>query len=67
MEKNANEETEAYNNHLAFSQSLLADQYKCTKFPEHVLINWISGDPPAYETTAMPSTSATVNVQSINF
>lgn len=34
-------ETEAYNNHLAFSQSLLQDQYTCTKYPEHTaLINW---------------------------
>jgi hypothetical protein len=39
-------ETEAYNNHVAFSQTLLADQYTCTRYPEHALINWIHGDPP---------------------
>lgn len=40
-------ETEAYNNHVTFSQSLLADQYNCTKYPEHAaLISWYSGDPP---------------------
>lgn len=48
MSKNSNQETEAYNNHLAFSQTLLADQYKCTKYTEHELINWVSGDPPGY-------------------
>lgn len=46
MSKDSLLETEAYNNHLAFSQTLLADQYKCTKFPEHVLINWFAGEPP---------------------
>lgn len=39
MSKDANQETEAYNNHLAFSKSLL-DQFKCTKFTEHSLIYW---------------------------
>lgn len=39
-------ENEAYNNHLNFSQNLIADQLKCTKFPEHTLINWVQGDPP---------------------
>lgn len=39
-------ETEAYNNHCNFSQNLIADQLKCTKFPEHTLISWIQGDPP---------------------
>ncbi|XP_059607881.1 MAU2 chromatid cohesion factor homolog [Phlebotomus argentipes] len=39
-------ETEAYNNHLAFSQTLLADHYKCTKSQEHNLINWFTGLPP---------------------
>lgn len=52
LSKNSNQETEAYNNHLAFSQTLLADQYKCTKFAEHNLINWFADDPPGFETIA---------------
>lgn len=48
MSRNSNQETDAYNNHLAFSQTLLADQYKCTTYPEHGLINWFSGDPPSF-------------------
>lgn len=48
MSRNSNQETDAYNNHLAFSQTLLADQYKCTTYPEHVLINWYSGEPPSF-------------------
>lgn len=45
MSKDASQETEAYNNHLAFSKSLL-DQFKCTKFTEHSLIYWYSDDAP---------------------
>lgn len=46
MSKDASQETEAYNNHLAFSKSLL-DQFKCTKFTEHSLIYWYSDDTPS--------------------
>lgn len=46
MSKETFNESEAHNNHVSFSNSLLADQYKCTKFPEHALINWFVGDPP---------------------
>lgn len=46
MSKETFSESEAHNNHVTFSNSLLADQYKCTKFPEHALINWFSNDPP---------------------
>jgi len=66
MSKDSSLETEAYNNHVAFSQSLLADQFKCTKVPEHALINWFSGDPPNNliennsSLTMMPSTSAII-------
>lgn len=61
MSKNTNQETEAYNNHLAFSQTLLADQYKCTKFAEHNLIHWTSGDPPGYVPEATTSTIANLS------
>lgn len=44
MSKDSLLETEAYNNHLAFSQMLLAEQYQCTKFPEHNLVFWLGGD-----------------------
>lgn len=41
MSKDSLLETEAYNNHLAFSQTLLAEQYQCTKFPEHNVVFWL--------------------------
>lgn len=41
MSKDSMLESEAYNNHLAFSQTLLAEQYQCTKFPEHSLVFWL--------------------------
>lgn len=48
MSRNTAQEEGAYKNHLAFSQTLLADQYKCTKFAEHSLINWFAGEPPRF-------------------
>lgn len=49
MSQEVHQETEAYNNHVAFSQTLLADQYNCTQSREHaILLNWFAGDPPAY-------------------
>lgn len=67
MSQEVHQETEAYNNHVAFSQTLLADQYNCTQSPEHaILLNWFSCDPPTYADStqqqqqnaiAMPSTS----------
>ena len=64
MLKDPQSEQEAYNNHLTFSQSLITDQYKCTKFPEHTLISWFNGDPPPpvfaqQEQLGGPSTSVT--------
>lgn len=44
MSKNSLLETEAYNNHLAFSQTLLTEQYHCTKYPEHNLVFWFGGN-----------------------
>lgn len=55
MSKDVNQETEALNNHVAFSQSLLADQVKCTQSSEHSLIHWLSGDPPGFQSTGDPS------------
>lgn len=57
LSKNSNQETEAYNNHLAFSQTLLNDQYKCTKFVENNLINWFADDSPGF----VPSLDASNN------
>lgn len=58
MSKDVHQESEVYNNHVAFSQSLLADQYKCTQYAEHSLINWFSGEPPAFAADkSLPSTS----------
>lgn len=68
MSQEGLQETEAYNNHVSFSQTLLADQYKCTKSAEHVLINWYTGEPPKCEvkaevkTNSVPSTSTTKTV-----
>lgn len=47
MSKDSNLETEAYNNHQAFSQTLLSEQYQCTKFPEHNLVFWLGGSESA--------------------
>lgn len=65
MSQEVHQETEAYNNHVTYSQTQLADQYSATQSPEHaLLVNWFSGDPPAFgdatqqpNAIAMPSTS----------
>lgn len=56
MSKDVNQETEALNNHVAFSQSLLADQLKCTQSSEHSLVNWLSGEPPGFQSNEQPTT-----------
>lgn len=64
MSQEIHQESEAYNNHVTFSQTLLQDQYKCTKYPEHALINWFSGEPPncsGLQPNALPSTSTFVS------
>lgn len=49
MSKDVHQETEAYNNHVAFSRTLLADQYNCTNTPEHsLLLNWATNDHSSY-------------------
>lgn len=60
MSQEVHQETEAYNNHVTYSQTQLNDQYSATQSPEHaLLVNWFSGDPPAQQQNAiaMPSTS----------
>lgn len=64
ISKEAHQESEAYANHVNFSQSLLTDQYKCANMPEHALINWVNGDPPKcveVQPNAKPSTSGFVS------
>lgn len=56
-------EQEAFLQHQNYSQSLMNDQFKCSKMIEHGLLDWVSNDPPMtagvgeeYQ-MAMPSTS----------
>lgn len=63
-------EQEAYMQHQNYSQSLINDQYKCSKSAEHSLLDWISNDPPPKMHSvvddyhmAMPSTSYATNYQ----
>lgn len=59
-------EQEAFMHHQNYSQTLINDQYKCSKMVEHSLLDWISSEPPSpmlpvVETgdyqMSMPSTS----------
>lgn len=59
MSQDTQNETEAHNNHLNFSKSLIDDQYKCSSFPEHSLIDWFSGDPPGFIENAQQNSSST--------
>lgn len=62
---NQTAEQEALNQQILYSQALQNDQFQCTKVPEHLLLNWISNEPPAimgseteqFQQVAMPSTS----------
>ncbi|KAJ8718059.1 hypothetical protein PYW07_005989 [Mythimna separata] len=40
-------ENEAYQMHCNFSQALLKDHFQATQLPQHALVNWTSGPPPA--------------------
>ncbi|KAI5642944.1 cohesin loading factor domain-containing protein [Phthorimaea operculella] len=40
-------ENEAYQMHCNFSQALLKDHFCATQLPQHALISWSSGPPPA--------------------
>lgn len=67
MSQEVHQETEAYNNHVTYSQTLLSDQYSARQTPEHaLLVNWFNGEPPTFgdstqqhhsNAIAMPSTS----------
>lgn len=59
MSQDTQNETEAHNNHLNFSKSLIDDQYKCSSYPEHSLIDWFSGDPPGFIENVQQNTSLT--------
>lgn len=59
-------EQEAFVQHQNYSQTLMNDQYKCSKMTEHALLDWISNEPvntmamvetETYQQIAMPSTS----------
>ncbi|XP_063366972.1 MAU2 chromatid cohesion factor homolog [Cydia amplana] len=40
-------ENEAYQMHCNFSQSLLKDHFQATQLPQHALVHWTQGPPPA--------------------
>ncbi|XP_075981136.1 mau2 sister chromatid cohesion factor [Anticarsia gemmatalis] len=40
-------ENEAYQMHCNFSQALLKDHFQATQLPQHALVHWTSGAPPA--------------------
>lgn len=40
-------ENEAYQMHCNFSQALLKDHFQATQMPQHALVQWTSGPPPA--------------------
>ncbi|XP_034835180.1 MAU2 chromatid cohesion factor homolog [Maniola hyperantus] len=40
-------ENDAYQRHCNFSQALLKDHFQATQMPEHALVQWTSGPPPA--------------------
>ncbi|XP_045501985.1 MAU2 chromatid cohesion factor homolog [Colias croceus] len=40
-------ENEAYQMHCNFSQALLKDHFQATQLPQHALVHWTSGPPPA--------------------
>ncbi|KAI8419859.1 hypothetical protein MSG28_008487 [Choristoneura fumiferana] len=40
-------ENEAYQMHCNFSQALLKDHFQATQLPQHALVQWTTGPPPA--------------------
>uniref|UniRef100_A0A2A4JQA7 MAU2 chromatid cohesion factor homolog n=1 Tax=Heliothis virescens TaxID=7102 RepID=A0A2A4JQA7_HELVI len=40
-------ENEAYQMHCNFSQALLKDHFQATQLPQHALVQWTAGPPPA--------------------
>ncbi|XP_034942842.1 MAU2 chromatid cohesion factor homolog [Chelonus insularis] len=55
-----NHETEFYQMHLNFSQTLLKDHFQSTQMPEHTLIQWIQGPIPPISANPPPSTSRAI-------
>ncbi|EZA56933.1 hypothetical protein DMN91_001333 [Ooceraea biroi] len=53
-------ESEAYQMHCTFSQTLLKDHFQSTQMGEHSLIQWTDGPVPALSTNPPPSTSQAI-------
>lgn len=55
-----NRESEAYQMHCTFSQTLLKDHFQSTQMGEHSLIQWTDGPVPALPINPPPSTSQAI-------
>ena len=55
-----NRESEAYQMHCTFSQTLLKDHFQSTQMGEHTLIQWTDGPVPALPSNPPPSTSQAI-------
>ncbi|KAI4504166.1 hypothetical protein M0802_000637 [Mischocyttarus mexicanus] len=55
-----NRESEAYQMHCSFSQTLLKDHFQSTQMSEHALIQWTDGPIPVLPNDPPPSTSQTI-------
>ncbi|XP_066590231.1 MAU2 chromatid cohesion factor homolog isoform X2 [Prorops nasuta] len=55
-----NRESEAYQMHCTFSQTLLKDHFQSTQMSEHALIQWTDGPIPALPNNPPPSTSQAI-------
>lgn len=55
-----NRESEAYQMHCTFSQTLLKDHFQSTQMSEHTLIQWTDGPIPVLPNDPPPSTSQTI-------
>ncbi|XP_064474441.1 MAU2 chromatid cohesion factor homolog [Ornithodoros turicata] len=55
---NPMQEQEAVQTHANFSQLLLKDHFQASQLPEHALIQWIDGEPPAMTTSSASTSSA---------
>jgi len=53
-------ESEAYQMHCTFSQTLLKDHFQSTQMSEHSLIHWTDGPVPVLSTNPPPSTSQAI-------
>lgn len=55
------QEREAFMQHQQYSQTLISDQYECTKLIEHNLLEWVSDDPLPNSITATPILTPKIN------